>query len=219
LTLGLGQPAAAQTAGALSVGYSFQTNSDLAVNASNLPLGVFFDAAFRLTDRISLAGDLSVNSKRGIAPSDSLDRVVPPLATEDFQAFSFNRPETGFCSGVLSECNVNIMMVTGVAGPRFQLSAGRVTPFVHVLAGATRSLRRIDFFEHTSTNLTIQPGAGIDIDATDRVALHLQGDYRRIFFGVPDQANPGASLVSKDGADFQDFVLSVGVAFRVGAGR
>jgi hypothetical protein len=217
LILGLVQPAAAQiNAGELSVGYSFLANDSLAVNASNLPLGVFFDSAFRLNERISLAGDLSVHMKRGIAPSDSLDRVVPPLPTQDFQGFSFNRPETGFCTSVLSECSVDIMTVSGVGGPRFHLSVGRARPFVHVLAGVTRSVRRIDFFKHTSTNFTIQPGAGIDVDATDRVAFHVQGDYRRVFFGVPDQNNPGASLVSKDGADDQDFVLSVGVAFKLG---
>jgi opacity protein-like surface antigen len=87
------------------------------------------------------------------------------------------------------------------------------------MAGATRSLRTIEFFAHTSTNFTVQPGGGVDFDVTDTMALHFQGDYRRIFFGVPDQNNPGASLVSKDGADYSEVMFSVGVTFKLGTPR
>jgi hypothetical protein len=217
LTLGLGQPVAAQNnAGELSLGYSFLVNDELAVNQKKLPWGFFFDAALELNDWISLAGDLDGHFKRGIEPSGSLDRVVPPLPTEDFQAFSFNRPETGFCSPRIQDCRVNIQTISAVGGPRFHVPAGRVRPFVHVMAGATRSARRIDFFAHTSTNFTIQPGGGVDVDMTDTTALRILGDYRRVFFGVPDQTNPGASLVSKDGADYHDVIFSVGVVFKLG---
>lgn len=220
LSLGLVQPAAAQTnRGELTVGYSFLSNDDLAVNADTLPLGFFFDADFALNDWISVAGGLNGHFKGGIEPSASLDRVVPPLATQDFQAFSFNRTETGFCSARIAECTVDIQTISTVGGPRFHVPAGRARPFVHVMAGATRSLRKIEFFAHTSTNLTIQPGGGIDVDVTDLAALRIQGDYRRVFFAEPDQTRPGdfASLVSKDGADYQDFTFSVGVVFKLGA--
>lgn len=219
LTLGLVQPVAAQNnAGDLSVGYSFLANDSLAVNQKNLPLGFFFDAAFELNDWVSLAGGLNGHFKNGIEPSSSLDQVVAPLPTQDFQAFSFNRPETGFCSTRISDCNVAIQTISAVGGPRFHMPAGRARPFVHLMAGATRSLRKIGFFAHTSTNLTIQPGGGVDIDMTDTTALRLQGDYRRVFFGVPDQSDPGAlaSLVSKDGADYQDVIVTVGVVFKLG---
>jgi hypothetical protein len=221
LTLGLVHPAAAQTNTDLSVGYSFLSNDDLAVNQKNLPWGFFVDGAFQLNDWISLAGDFSGHFKRSIEPSASLDRVVAPLPTEDFQAFSFNRPETGFCSPVIQECKVHIQTISAVAGPRFHLPVGRMRPFVHVMAGATRSLRQIEFFAHSSTNLTIQPGAGINVDLTDLTALRIQGDYRRIFFPTPDQTRPGelSSLVSKDGADYQDFTVSVGVVFKLGQRR
>lgn len=220
LTLGLVQPVAAQNnAVDVSVGYSFLANDELAVNQKNLPWGFLFDAAFELNDRISLAGDLAGHFKRGIEPSASLDRVVPPLPTEDFQAFSFNRPETGFCSPRIQDCKVDIQTISAVGGPRFHLSAGRVRPFVHVMAGATRSLRKIDFFAHTSTNFTIQSGGGVDVDMSDTTALRIQGDYRRVFFGVPDQTNPGASLVSKDGADYRDAIFTVGVVFKLGERR
>ena len=217
LILGLPQPVAAQSSPVqLSVGYSFLANDDLAVNESNLAYGFSFDSAFKLTNWISLAGELNGHFRNGISPSASMDRVVPPLPTQDFQALSFNRPETGWCSAVLSECKVNVQTISGVGGPRFDVPAGRVRPFVHVMAGATRSLRKIEFFAHTSTNFTIQPGAGVDVDITDRMALHVQGNYRRVFFGVPDQTKAGASLVSKDGADSQDVVFAVGVAFKFG---
>ncbi len=217
LTLGLAHPVAAQNnAGELSVGYSFLSNDDLAVNQSTLPLGFFVDSALELNDWISLAGDLNGHFKRGIEPSASLDRVVPPLPSEDFQAFSFNRPETGFCSPRIQDCKVNIQTISAVGGPRFHVPAGRARPFVHIMAGATRSLRKIAFFAHTSTNLTIQPGVGVDVDMTDTTALRIQGDYRRVFFGVPNQTDPGASLVSKDGADYQDVTFAVGVVFKLG---
>lgn len=219
MTVGLVQPLTAQTnRSELTVGYSSLSNDDLAVNADTLPLGFFFDANFRLNDWMSLAGDLNGHFKNGIEPSDSLDRVVAPLPTQDFQAFSFNRPEIGFCSPRLQECTVRIQTISAVAGPRLHVPAGRVRPFVHIMAGATRSLRKIEFFAHTSTNLTIQPGGGIDFDVTDRTALRFQGDYRRVLFPEPDQTRPGdfASLVSKDGADYQDFTVSVGLVFKFG---
>ena len=217
LTLGLVQPAAAQNAAELSLGYSFLTRDNLAVNQKNSPWGFFFDAAFELNDWISLAGGVNGHFKSGITPSAALDRVVPPLPTQDFQALSFNRPETGFCSSTLNDCRVSGQTISGVAGPRFFVGAGRARPFVQLMAGATRSLRKIDFFAHTSTNFTLQGGAGFDVDVRPNVALHIQGDYRRVFFGVPDQNNPGASLVSKDGADYNEVVVSVGVGFKVGS--
>jgi hypothetical protein len=219
LAVGVVHPAAAQNNRVqLSAGYSFLSNDDLAINADSLPWGFVFDAEFDLNDWLALAGGLNGHFKRGIEPSASLDRVVPPLPNEDFQAFSFNRPETGFCSPRIEECRVDIETISAVAGPRFHVSARRVRPFAHIMAGATRSLRKIAFFAHTATHLTIQPGGGVDVDMTDRMALRIQGDYRRVFFPEPDQTRPGdfPSLVSKDGADYQDFMVSVAVVFKLG---
>ncbi len=216
LVLGLVQPAAAQTdAVELSVGYSRLANDDLAVNQSSLPWGFSFDTAINVNSWLSIAGDLNGHFKRGVEPSTSLDRVVPPLPTEDFQAYSFNRPEIGFCSPRVQDCAVGIQTISGVAGPRFHVPAGRARAFVHVMAGATRSLRKIAFFAHSSTNFTIQPGGGVDVDMTDILAVRVQGDYRRVFFGVPDQTSGGASLVSKDGADYADVMFTFGVVFKL----
>ena len=216
LTLCLAQPVAAQNAGEVSVGYSILGNDDLAVNQSTLPFGFFFGSAWEATDAVSLALDISGHYKRGIEPSSSLDQVVAPLPTEDFQAFSFNRPEDGWCSPRLSVCDVGIQTFSAVAGPRFRFGTGRARPFVHIMGGFTRHLRKIAFFAHTSTNLTIQPGGGVDFDMTDNTAFRIQGDYRQVFFSDPDQTDPGANLVSKDGSDYQDFTVSFGVVLRFG---
>jgi hypothetical protein len=217
LTLGQVQPVRAQSNTVdLSVGYSYLTNDDLAVNQSNMPWGFAFDTAFKVNSWLSIAGDVNGHFKFGIEPSTSLDRVVPPLPTQEFQAYSFNLPETGFCSSRLEECDVRIQTVSGVAGPRFLIPAGRVRAFAHVMAGATRSLRKIGFFAHTSTNFTIQPGGGFDVDVTNLTALRIQGDYRQVFFGEQDPTEGGASLVSKGGSDHEGVMFSVGVVFKLG---
>ena len=217
LTLCLPQPVAAQNDRAeVSVGYSFLSNDSLAVNASKLPLGFFFGGAWQVSDNLGLAFDLNGHFNRGVEASSSLAGVVAPLPTEDFQAFSFNRSETGWCSPRITACEVHTQAVSMVAGPRLSFPAGGVRPFVHIMAGVTRSLRKIVFFAHSATNLTIQPGGGVDIDMTENTAFRFQGDYRRVFFGEPDQANPTSSLVSTGGVDYSDFTFSVGVVFRLG---
>jgi hypothetical protein len=217
LTLALVQPAAAQTNTVdLSVGYSYLASDDLAMNQTSMPWGFSFDTAFKLNNWLSIAGDVSSHFKFGIEPSTSLDRVVPPLSTQEFQAYSFNLPEAGFCSSRLEECDVRIQTVSAVGGPRFLIPAGRVRAFAHVMAGATRSLRKIGFFAHSSTNFTIQPGGGVDVDITNLTALRIQGDYRQVFFGEHDPNGGGASLVSKGGSDHEGVMFSLGVVFKLG---
>ncbi len=169
-----------------------------------------------MNDWVSLATDLSANYNLGVEPSSSLDLVVPALPTEDFQGLSFNRPETGWCSPVITACEVRVQTVTGVAGPRFHFGTGKARPFFHIMAGATRSLRKIGFFAHTSTNLTLQPGGGVDVDMSELTAFRIQADYRLVMFPEPDQTGSGAGLVSKDGADYKDFTFSIGMVFKLG---
>ena len=217
LILGLGQPAAAQSkAGQMSIGYSFLGNDDVTVNQSTLPTGFSVDGALEINNWFSLAGELNGHFKTGITPSSSMDRVVAPLPTQEFQALSFNRPETGFCSPVVQNCRVGVQTFSGVVGPRVYVGTSRAKPFVHLLAGATRTLRKIDFFAHTSTNFTLQGGAGLDVGVAPNLAVHIQADYRRVFFGVPDQNNPSASLVSKNGADYNVVMVTVGLGFKLG---
>ena len=220
------QPATAQTGGDLAVGYSFLTNDQLAANAGSLPLGWFFDTSFELNEAVSIAFDVNGHYRRGIDPSDTysggpMDMPVPPNPNEDFQAFSFNRPEAEYCSPVLTVCHVNIQTASVVAGPRFHMQTGGVRPYFHALFGAVRSLRKINFFAHTATHLAIQPGGGVDIDMTPNTAFRVQADYRLTMYPTPDQNDTGSmsSLVSPNGEDFKELSVSVGVVVKLGARR
>ena len=210
------QAAVAQTGGDLAIGYSYLTNDTLAVNASNLPAGVFFGTSWRVNEAFSIAADINGHFKRGIETSDSYPGgIVGPLATEDFQTFSFNRSEEDWCSPILTTCDVGIQTVGMVNGPRVHFGAG----YVHVLTGVSRSLRKIGFFAHTATHFALQPGAGVDVPMTPNTAFRIQGDYRMVFFPEPDQTDPAASLVFKDGQTIKNFSFSVGVVVKLGAQR
>ena len=215
----LPQPVSAQVGGDLSIGYTFLSNDTLAVNSDNLPAGWYFDSSYRVNEFFSIATNIAGHYKRGIQPSDSRSSVVPPLATEDFQAFSFNRPETEFCSPVLTVCDVGIQTIGAVIGPRIHFQAGGATAFVHGLAGVSRSLRKIGFFAHTATHFAIQPGGGVDLNMTDNTAFRVQVDYRVTFFPEPDQTDPKASLVSVGGENYKDVSFSLGVVVKLGSAR
>ena len=220
------QPAEAQVGGDVSIGFSYLTNNELAANATNLPAGVFFDMSAQVNDFMSIAMDVNGHFRRGIEASSvyaggPADMPVSPLADQDFQAFSFNRPEDEYCSPVLTACEVHIQTVGAVAGPRFHVQAGGARPFFHTLVGISRSLRKIGFFAHTATHMAIQPGGGIDIGITPNTAFRIQADYRITFFPEPNQADPGSqsSLVNNNGDDFKDFKLSFGFVFNLGSRR
>ena len=226
MAFGMSQPAAAQSGGDISVGYSFLTNDQLAANATSLPAGWYLDTSLQLNDSVSLAFDVNGHYKRGIEASDvysggPTDPVVRPLPEQDFQAFSFNRPEDEFCSPVLELCEVHIQTAGVVGGPRFHFQAGGVRPYFHGLFGIARSLRKIGFFGHTATHLAIQPGGGVDIDITPNTAFRVQADYRLTLYPEPDQSDPGSqsSLVSVDGVDFKEFSFSFGVVVKLGDRR
>ena len=224
----LPQPATAQVGGDVAVGYSFLSNKELAANASNLPLGFFFDSSLQLTDFVSLAFDLNGHYRRGITPSDQYsggpdDPVVLSPPDQDFQAFSISRPEDEYCSPRFSrsECHVGIQTVGVMVGPRFHFDAGGARPFFHGLFGVARGLRKIGFFAHTATNWAVQPGGGVDIDMTENTAFRVQADYRLTFFPTPNLSDPGSqsSLVNYEGADYRDFSFSFGVVAKLGSRR
>ncbi len=231
-TVCLPPPASAQTGGDLAVGYSFLSNDQLAANAGSLPFGWFFDTSVQLNDSISFAFDVSGHDRRGIEPSamysgGPMDMPVRPDPNEEFQTFSFNRPEVEYCSPILSSsvgegttpCQVHIQSRGVVGGPRFHVQAGSVRPYFHALFGVARSLRKIGFFAHTATHWAIQPGGGVDVDMTPNTAFRIQADYRLTMYPTPDQSNPGASLVNPDGEDFRELSFSLGVVVRLGARR
>ena len=84
--------------------------------------------------------------------------------------------------------DVEVTFETVLAGPRIWLPTTRFTPFVHVLAGATR----LDIIARTSFPIdstgddgtrygTLQVGGGIEVPIADRLALRVGADYRRVF--------------------------------------
>jgi hypothetical protein len=81
---------------------------------------------------------------------------------------------------VANEPDVAIHTFTG--GPRFsaRTSPGAV-PFAEFLVGFTRTSFDIDGVGNSSTEFTIQPGAGIDI-GNERVAARLSLAWRRVFY-------------------------------------
>lgn len=228
--LGLAQPAAAQEfTGEVSFGFSFLGSDGIAINADTLPVGWSGGGAYRVSDNVSIAFDLSGQFKSGIdvcggiesatlplsqQPVNCLVGIVPATADVEFQGLSFHRPESQWCSPTLETCSVNAISVGFFAGPRFELQVGKVKPFVHIMGGAVRVVRQIEFFSHTATNFAIMPGGGIDVDVTDNTAIRFQGDYRRVFF--PDPADSNSTFVTQDGADFNEFRFNIGLVFKLG---
>ncbi len=227
------QPASAQVGGDLAVGYSFLTNDQLAANASNLPLGFFFDTSYEVNEGLSLALDVNGHYRRGIDPHPTysggpMDMPVTPNPNQDFQALSFNRPEREYCSPILLNaeggnlCELHIQTAGVVGGPRFHFQAGGVRPYFHALFGVARSLRKIGFFAHTATHWAIQPGGGVDIDMTPNTAFRIQADYRLTMFPNEDaqtDLSGTSSLVNPGGEDFKELSFSLGFVVRLGDRR
>jgi hypothetical protein len=71
------------------------------------------------------------------------------------------------------------------AGPRVAPLAGRVQPYVEVLAGGTRLgiwERRLDRTgEWGSPDFSLQPGLGVDIFLSRHLAVRVAGDLRLLF--------------------------------------
>lgn len=70
-------------------------------------------------------------------------------------------------------------------GPRLSPRTGRVQPYAEVLAGLTRAgiwERRIDRTGGwASPQFSLQPGGGVDVFVSPRVAVRLGGDLRLVF--------------------------------------
>ena len=67
-----------------------------------------------------------------------------------------------------------------MGGVRYSRRLARVTPFAQFLLGAA-VLAAVP--NDGVIDFAIQPGAGVDIRLTDRLAARVQGDWRRIFSG------------------------------------
>ncbi|HLG54283.1 MAG TPA: hypothetical protein VI485_03065 [Vicinamibacterales bacterium] len=117
----------------------------------SLPAGWFASAAFNLTDMIAVVGEVSGS-----------------YAT--IQLF-----------GAAVDANVHTFM----GGARFFRRMDRLTAFAQVLAGVARADGGVDFLgvqiSDSVTDFAIQPGGGVDVRLTERLAARFGADYRRIF--------------------------------------
>jgi len=67
-----------------------------------------------------------------------------------------------------------------LGGPRASMTVGPVIEFVQILAGAVHSRGSAFGVTAATTDLSLQPGGGVDYPLRSRVAARLQLDYRWI---------------------------------------
>ncbi len=117
-----------------------------------LPVGGFVSGARNVTDMLAIVGEVS-----GAYKSEA-----------EFQL------------------EVDKALYTLMGGVRYYRHLARVTPFAQFLLGGAALGRKVTvggYSEWVGGNIefAIQPGAGVDIRLTDRLAARVQGDWRRVF--------------------------------------
>ena len=258
--------ASSQGGGDFGVGYSIVRNGSLAENASLLPGGWYTSGTANVSSRLAIAwrasgafnfgippGEHPVNLSRAAqaAAADNKITVVPPSRHEEFQGLSYHRAEALWCSPTLSpnadDCGVQINSIGAGAGPRLYFGEpGGVRPWVQVLAGAVRVVRKIDFYVHTATNFAVMPGFGVDVPISDRAGFRLDVAYAHSFVPHPSRSASSFRVVDSSsnflfhdsadsipgigdnvqgvydpadlggGGDFKEWRIGVGVIFNVG---
>ena len=201
-------PASAQSGGDFGVGYGIVRNAGLAENSSLLPGGWYTSGTANVSSRLAIAWRASGAFNFGIPPhehpvnlsraaqtaaADNKITVVPPSRHEEFQGLSYHRAEALWCSPTLSpnsgDCGVQINSIEAGAGPRLYFGEpGGVRPWVQVLAGAVRVVRKIDFYVHTATNFAVMPGFGVDVPISDRAGFRLDVAYAHSFVPHPSRS-------------------------------
>lgn len=258
-------PASAQGGGDFGVGYSLVRNDGLAENSGILPGGWYTSGTADVSSRLAIAWRASGAFNFGIPPGEhpaNLSRaaqaaaagnkitVVPPSRHVEFQGLSYHRAEALWCSPTLSpnpgDCGVQINSIGAGAGPRLYFGdPGGVRPWVQVLAGAVRVVRKIDLYVHTATNFAVLPGFGVDVPLTDRTGFRLDVAYAHSFVPHPSRSNSSFRVVDASsnflfhdstgsiagvgdgirgvydpadlagGGDFRELRIGVGVTFNV----
>ena len=259
-------PASAQGGGDFGVGYSLVRNDSLAENSNLLPGGWYTSGTANVSSRLAIAWRASGAFNFGIPPheqpvnlsraaqADAADNkitVVPPSRHEEFQGLSYHRAEALWCSPTLSpnpgDCGVQINSIEAGAGPRLYFGEpGGVRPWVQVLAGAVRVVRKIDFYVHTATNFAVMPGFGVDVPINERAGFRLDVAYAHSFVPHPSSSassfrvvDPSSNFMFHDsvgevpgvgdgiqgvydpadlvgGGDFRELRIGIGVIFNVG---
>ena len=81
-------------------------------------------------------------------------------------------------SEAVSGFEVDKALYTLMGGVRYYRRLARVTPFAQFLLGVAALVAQPN---DEAIDFAIQPGAGVDIRLTDRLAARVQGDWRRLF--------------------------------------
>ena len=138
-----------------SGGYSFMHDQDRAEDFSK---GWYASAIGNINDWVGVATEIGGNY-----------RLCPKCQRGPFTSATFRGTD------------LHLRVYTYMAGPRIASHAiSAVTPFAQVLVGGSHASGGIEFDGALNTGFTYQPGAGVDLNVTQRVGVRLQGDYRVI---------------------------------------
>ena len=114
-----------------------------------------------------------------------------------------------------------------LGGVRFGRGAGAIRPFVQALAGGARlsavfETEDLDFrLVLSDTVFVVQPGGGVDLAISDRVAVRLMADYRYLgagSFGVDVESGIVPIDVGSVDVDPLSVAFDAGNGVRAGAG-
>src|SRR5512144_1244298 len=90
----------------------------------------------------------------------------------DFDLAGMVKPNFALVGDLSGAYKEGLHVYTFMGGPRITASEGKVIPFAEALFGGTRfSIAGID--GASDTNLSIALGGGIDVSATDKIAVRL----------------------------------------------
>jgi len=68
-----------------------------------------------------------------------------------------------------------------MGGVRLARRGDTATAYVQVLAGAARASISIEGQSQSNTDFAVQPGVGFDVRVSDRMAVRIGGDFRRVY--------------------------------------
>jgi outer membrane protein with beta-barrel domain len=134
-----------------AVGYQFTHDQDIAKQDPDLSAN--FPAGWLVSGGVRLAGALA-----------AIGEVTTTSKTIDIPG---DKPK--------------VRVSTFMAGPRF--AAGRhagLSPFGQVLFGSARATTSLLSVSETVSHFSYQPGVGVDLNASGRFGIRIEGDYRVI---------------------------------------
>ncbi len=177
-------------------GYSFES-VDSAIKSSDLGTTTTLDNRFN-ANGFNLAGTGYLTKRFGL--------------TADFSGHYNTRNDT-FAGSATGQSKLSLYNLTGGPTLRFP-GSGRVTPFVHALAGfARRNFTETFGTTSTSDNTTsfaMNLGGGLDVKLNKRIAWRLiQADYNPIF--VRARTVSGTPIASRTLSGFR---LSTGIVIK-----